>query len=158
MSLLFQGISEFKLAIGKSHSAWQLLTLTLNAEMKSPLNIFSSIWQLFSIWWQLFSKPLQPFSKFSILPGFGACSLLSYTNTLLGCQCMKVRTTPFPPGQPAPHPAHPLPAHHPHFPPWPSTWPAPERPSRPAPKMPAASSSSAPVPARRAGCSPCLHA
>ena len=32
-SLLFQGISDFKLAIGQSHSAWQLLTL--NAELKS---------------------------------------------------------------------------------------------------------------------------
>ena len=32
-SLPFQGISDFKLAIGQSHSAWQLLTL--NAELKS---------------------------------------------------------------------------------------------------------------------------
>ena len=34
-SLWFQGISDFKLAIGQSRSAWQLLTQPQNAELKS---------------------------------------------------------------------------------------------------------------------------
>ena len=36
------------------------------------------------MWWQLFFNPLQLFSNFPILPCFGACSLLSHTNTFLG--------------------------------------------------------------------------
>ena len=45
--------------------------------------IFSSILPLFSMWRQLFSKPLQLFSKFPILPGFGARSLLRHTTAWL---------------------------------------------------------------------------
>ena len=109
------------------------------------------------MWRQLFSKPIQLFSKFPILPGFGARSLLRHTNTLSGY--INVRTHPPPPCPLAPHPAppsphlarhtHPPPCPPPHHPTRPATAP-PYRPTLPATKKLAAICFSASVPARGA--------